>query len=113
MLVAVPEFQGRVSPTFDFCHRVALWKLGDRGSRCAGHRKCQDLGPLERAPRLQAMGVDVLLCGAIGKDLEEDIRSRGIKVVSGLTGDVAEVVAAYKRQALNEPTFRLHGVPVD
>ena len=86
MLVAVPEFQGRVSPTFDFCHRVALWRLDDRGVHSAGHRKCRDLGPRERAPRLQAMGVEVLLCGAIGKDLEEDIRSRGIDVVSGLAG---------------------------
>ncbi len=110
MLVAVPEFQGRVSPTFDFCHRVALWRLDDRGVHSAGHRKCRDLGPRERAPRLQAMGVEVLLCGAIGKDLEEDIRSRGIEVVPGLTGGVAEVVAAYRCQALGQPRFRLPGV---
>jgi predicted Fe-Mo cluster-binding NifX family protein len=56
------------------------------------------------------MGVEVLLCGAIGRDLEEDIRSRGIEVVSGLAGEVAEVVAAYRCQALNEPRFRLPGV---
>jgi predicted Fe-Mo cluster-binding NifX family protein len=56
------------------------------------------------------MGVEVLLCGAIGKDLEEDIRSRGIEVVPGLTGGVAEVVAAYRCQALDQPRFRLPGV---
>jgi len=113
MLLAVPEFQGRVSPTFDFCHRVALWKLDDRGFRCAGHKRCRDLGPRERASRLQAMGVEVLLCGAIGQDLEEDIRVRGITVVSGIAGEVAEVVAAYRCQALNEPRFRMPGVPAD
>lgn len=110
MLVAVPEFRGRVSPTFDFCHRIALWKLDDRGIHCAGHRQCGDLGPGERASRLQALGIEVLLCGAIGKEIEEDIRSRGIEVVFGLTGGVAEVVAAYRCQALNEPRFRLPGV---
>jgi len=113
MLVAVPEFRGRVSPTFDFCHRVALWRSDDRGVRSAGHRKCRDLGPRERAPRLQEIGVDVLLCGAIGADIEADIRSRGIQVVSGLTGEVGEVVAAYRCQALNQPRFRLPGVLAD
>ncbi len=110
MLVAVPEFRGRVSPTFDFCHRVALWRLDDRGIHCAGHRKCGDLGPGERASRLQALGVEVLLCGGIGRDLEEDLRSRGITVASGLAGEVAVVLAAYRCQALNEPRFRLPGV---
>jgi predicted Fe-Mo cluster-binding NifX family protein len=56
------------------------------------------------------MGVDVLLCGAIGKDIEEDIRSRGIEVVSGLAGEVAEVVAAFRCQALGQPRFRVPGV---
>jgi len=110
MLVAIPEFQGRVSPTFDFCHRVALWRLDARGVHRAGHRKCNGLDSGERAPRLQSLGVEVLLCGAIGKELEEDLRSRGIAVVPGLAGEVAEVVAAYRCQALGQQRFRMPGV---
>ncbi len=110
MLLAVPEFHGRVAPTFDFCHRVTLWRVDERGVRSAGQRTCRGLGPSERAPKLQAMGVDVLLCGAIGKDMEEDIRSRGVDVVQGLTGEVMEVISAYRCGALGEPRFKLPGV---
>jgi len=109
MLLAVPEFRGRVSPAFDFCHRVTLWRLDDRGVRQVGQRRCKNLGPHERPRALHALGVQVLLCGAIGRELERDILSLGIEVHSGLAGKVAEVVEAYGCQALDQPRFRLVG----
>lgn len=110
MLLAVPEFRGRVSPALDFCHKVTLWRLDEKGARLVGQRRCKDLSPHERALKLQALGVQVLLCGAIGQELERDIRSLGIEVHSGLAGKVAEVVEAYGCQALDQPRFRLPGM---
>jgi predicted Fe-Mo cluster-binding NifX family protein len=109
MLLAVPEFRGRVSPAFDFCHKVTLWRLDDHGVRMVGQRRCKNLVPHERPRALQALGVQVLLCGAIGRELELDILSLGIEVHSGLAGEVAEVVEAYGCQALDQPRFRLVG----
>ena len=109
MLIAVPEFHGCVSPTFDFCHRVTLWKLGEKGLTKAGERRCRSLGPWERAARLSQAGVKVLLCGAIGAELAADIRDRGITVVSGLSGEVLEIVAAYASGTLDHPKFRMPG----
>jgi predicted Fe-Mo cluster-binding NifX family protein len=113
MLVAVPEFHERVSPTFDFCHKLSLWRLDGKGFQRVGDRRCSTLGPGERAAKLQAMGVDVLLCGAIGLLLERDIRSRGLEVVSGLTGGVVEVVAAYASGTLDHPKFQMPGATAD
>ncbi|MGA9752629.1 MAG: NifB/NifX family molybdenum-iron cluster-binding protein [Acidobacteriota bacterium] len=110
VLVAVPEFNGRVSPTFDFCHRVSLWRLDERGFQKTGERKCSSLGSGERAEKLQSIGVGLLLCGAIGQELEGDIRSRGIEVLAGVSGSVVEVVAAYASHTLDHPKFRLPGV---
>lgn len=109
MLVAVPEFNGRVSPTFDFCHRVTLWRLDERGCRRVGVRTCRRSTVEERAAQLQACGVGVLLCGAIGSDAAHVLQTCGIKVVMGCCGPVLEVVAAMICGALGDPRFSLPG----
>jgi predicted Fe-Mo cluster-binding NifX family protein len=111
VLIAVPEFHGCVSPTFDFCHRVTLWRLDEKGLRKTGERRCESLRPWERSAKLQDMEVDVLLCGAIGNELARDIKGRGIQVIHGLTGEVAEVVAAFASKTLDHPKFRMPGAP--
>jgi len=109
VLVAVPTFHGRVSPTFDFCHRVTFWQMEGMGFQKVADRKCRQADPFEKAANLQAMGTDLLLCGAIGQDMAMTLEARGIRVVSGIAGDVREVLAAYARGGLGEARFRIPG----
>ena len=109
MLVAVPTFHGRVSPTFDFCHRVTFWQVEGLACQKLADKKCKQVDPIEKAANLQAMGTDLLLCGAIGQVLELNLKARGIQVVSGIAGDVMAVLAAFMRGALDEPRFRIPG----
>jgi predicted Fe-Mo cluster-binding NifX family protein len=109
MLVAVPTFHDRVAPAFDFCQRVTLWSLDERGCRLVGTRCCSHLGSGERAAKLQAMGAQMLLCGAIGGPVVEDLQSRGILVRSGLSGNVVEIVAALACGALDDVRFQMPG----
>jgi len=109
MLVAIPIFHGRVSPTFDFCHRVTFWRLDEGGFRKIADRKCKPMVAEVKATRLQAMGADVLLCGAIGQALEMSLKARGIHVVSGVAGEVLEVIAAFACGSLNEARFQIPG----
>jgi predicted Fe-Mo cluster-binding NifX family protein len=105
----VPEFRGRVSPTFDFCHRVTLWRIDGSGARKVGTRRCRATSNRERIAALLAAGVEVLLCGAIAPESVEELGRHGIEVVLGLSGPVATVVAAYVCGALDQPQFRLPG----
>jgi predicted Fe-Mo cluster-binding NifX family protein len=109
VLVAVPEFNGRVSPTFDFCHRVTLWKVDVRGSRRVGVRTCRQASMGERATQLRALGVTVLLCGAIGNAAARTLEAAGLQVLMGIAGPVPEVVAAFVCGGLDDPRFWLPG----
>ena len=109
MLVAVPTFHGRVSPTFDFCHRVTFWQMERMDFQKVADRKCKQADPLEKASNLQAMGTDLLLCGAISPFLQLSLEAKGIRVVSGLAGKVPEVLAAFTCGALEDPRFRIPG----
>lgn len=109
MLVAVPAFQDRVAPALDFCQRITLWRVDERGCRLVARRKCPLMEPGEKASKLQALGAELLLCGAIGRPLEEELAARGIDIRSGLSGKVAEVVAALACGALDEPRYQMPG----
>jgi len=113
VIVAVPEFNGRVSPTFDFCHRVNLWRVDERGCRRIKVRTCHGSTPEERAAQLRSCGVQVLLCGAIGAESARLLRAGGLEVVMGLSGTVCEVVAAWVCGALEDPRFSLPGFERD
>ena len=65
MKVAVPDWQGRVSPVFDVAEQVLLVDLNDDED---GSQHTESLGSpslQQRAQRLAELRVDVLLCGAI------------------------------------------------
>jgi predicted Fe-Mo cluster-binding NifX family protein len=109
VLLVVPEFQGRVSPTFDFCHRVTLWRVDDHGCRRVGVRTCKRSTTAERVERLESCEAEVLLCGAIGDEAVQLLQARGIRVVMGVAGPVAQVVAAFACGALDDSRYRLPG----
>lgn len=82
MKVAVPDWEGRVSPVFDVARQVLLVDLdGDENHGRRYVESLGSLGPHDRARRLAELGVDVLVCGAISWPLETLLTASGIRVV--------------------------------
>jgi len=109
MKVAVPDWQGRVSPVFDVAEQVLLVDL-DREDDCS--RRMESLGttaPHDRAQRLAELGVNVLVCGAISWLLEALLASSGIRVVPLICGEVEEVVRAFRDGTLENERFAMPG----
>jgi len=109
MKVAVPDWQGRVSPVFDVAEQVLLVDL-DREND--GSRRMESLGttaPHDRAQRLAELGVNVLVCGAISWLLEALLASSGIRVVPLICGEVEEVVRAFRDGTLENERFAMPG----
>ncbi len=92
MRVAVPAWNDRVSPVFDVATRVVVFTV--QGGAVTA-RSCRRLDGTQRAAGLSAMGVEVLLCSAISRALETDLRAVGIEVVSEVCGPVDDVLHAY------------------
>jgi predicted Fe-Mo cluster-binding NifX family protein len=108
MKVAVPVWQGRVSPVFDVAEQVLLVDFDDQEER----RHMESLGntmPHERARQLVELGVDVLVCGAISWPLEAILVSRGVRVVPLVCGEVEKVVGAFRDGTLEDEQFAMPG----
>lgn len=108
--VAVPEWQGRVSPVFDVAGTLVLVRATMDGQEDA--RQAESLGSTsahERARRLRELGVDVLVCGAISRPLEALVAAEGVRVIPNICGPVDEVVAAFREGTLDDGRFAMPG----
>jgi predicted Fe-Mo cluster-binding NifX family protein len=95
MKVAIPLWQGRVSPVFDEANRILLIDIIERQEQ---HRQEESLtarNPFERAQMLPRLGVEFLICGMISQTQQTALESAGIKIIPHICGAIEEVIAAF------------------
>jgi predicted Fe-Mo cluster-binding NifX family protein len=109
MKVAIPHWQGRVSPVFDVAGNVLVAEIdgGVEHSREDVALDAED--PQLRAARLAQTGTDLLICGAISWPLEMALSAAGIDVIPQTCGDVEQVLAAFAQGQLRQDAFLMPG----
>lgn len=108
-MFAIPVLRFRVAPVLDWCSRIQIFPEEPSQDN---FRQELILPHLEAAQRLQVLldhGVSTLICGALSAELMRRARDLGITVVSGVAGEVEEVVQSYRLKNLDQPRFRLPG----
>ena len=109
MKVAIPIWNGRVSPLLDTACRLLLVEFE---SDHEVFRETIDIPQVNipyRVSFLVDRGVKVLICGAISHQFEQMLTVSGIKPVPWLGGDVDEILAAYAAGSLQNDNYRLPG----
>ena len=95
--IALPTRNGAVDDHFGHCECYTIFTL-DADRRIAGRQTlpaAEGCGcKSDIAPRLHAMGVDVMLAGNMGDGAKNVLQRNGIAVIRGCHGPVEEVVAA-------------------
>ena len=109
MRLAIPVWQGRVSPVFDVAGHLLLVELTDGQEVARGEQLLDETTTGERARNLAEFGVETLICAAISQLLETELASRGIRVIAQVCGNVEEVLAAFVSGHLDEERFAMPG----
>jgi len=109
MKVAIPHWQGRVSPVFDVAGNVLVVEIDDGVEQARRDVVFDAEDRQARAARLTETGADVLVCGAISKPLEMAVSAAGIEVVPQTCGDVERVLAAFIDGRLDQGAFLMPG----
>jgi predicted Fe-Mo cluster-binding NifX family protein len=108
--VAVPTWKGRVSPVFDVAEHLLLVDLDGGRERDRTVHHVSGGEPLQRAQVLTSRDVDVLVCGAISRTMEQVLTAAGVEVVPGIRGEVDAVLRAYAGRTLRrDPALHLPG----
>lgn len=106
MKIAVPIWNGRVSPLFDTACRVLI--TSGRGGNGEEH-DLEGLAPPEKVRRIKELGAEVLICGAVSNPVASLVESAGIALLPWVSGPVDEVVEAFGMGQLDVPRFSMPG----
>jgi uncharacterized metal-binding protein/predicted Fe-Mo cluster-binding NifX family protein len=100
MRVAVPLFGRRVAPRCLTAREMLVALVEDDQIRATEELPLEARDEEGLIDRLLVLGVDVLVCGGIGRDLENGLRANAIGVVNNVAGEVDEVLAVLCRGRL-------------
>jgi predicted Fe-Mo cluster-binding NifX family protein len=109
MRLAIPVWQGRISPVFDVAGQLLLVELTDSREVAREERLVEGNTADERAKNLAELGVGTLICAGISQSLETGLTDRGVRVIARICGNVEEVLAAFVTGRLREERFAMPG----
>ena len=95
MRIAIPLWQGRVSPVFDEASRILLVDVSEKQEQHRQEESLTTRNPFERAQLLPRLGVDFLICGMISQTQQTVLASAGIQIIPCICGPMEEVIAAF------------------
>jgi len=109
MKIALPVWQDNVSSVLDFANKLLLVEL-ENGAEIGRNEIVipEQSGP-ERAAKLRQLGVNVLICGAISRQLAYMLSSSGISVLPFITGSIEQILIAYMTGNLSLPQYAMPG----
>ena len=109
MKIAIPVWNDLVSTVLDFSDRllIADCEAGRVENRTVVN--LAETAPVAKVARLRELGIQVLLCGAVSRPLEQMIMAAGIEIIPFLKGRTDDVLNAYLSRRLSGPGFMLPG----
>ena len=107
--IAIPIWNGRVSPVFDTASRLLVVEVGPEGEYNRFETDVSDQFLPSKAMRLTGLAVDTLICGAISRPLASMITTAGIQLIPWISGQVEEVLQAFLRGELPTLQFIMPG----
>jgi len=109
MRLAIPEHQGRVAPVFDCCRRMLIFVQNPDEDKLVEDQDWSVVPRLARPMRMQALMVELLICGGISCWMEDQISGQGIRIIPWVAGGVDEVLAALRQGRIYDPCFAMPG----
>lgn len=109
MKVALTVWQGRISPVLDAARSVLVVEIENGVARTGREEFLLGESVREKVSRLEELGVEMLVCGAVSRPLAKTIASRGIRLVPFVCGDANEVLEAIAANRIPGTAFSMPG----
>ncbi|MFH1630035.1 MAG: NifB/NifX family molybdenum-iron cluster-binding protein [Pseudomonadota bacterium] len=109
MKIAVSIWEGKVSPVFDTASRLLVLDMEEKRETSRFEMYLDDQTLIRKCSRIQVLGVDVLICGAISRHFEDMLTTSGIRVIPWVCGSVTEILGSYMEGSLLHSRFSMPG----
>jgi predicted Fe-Mo cluster-binding NifX family protein len=108
-IIAIPIYKSRVSPVFDSCTRVLIIDLKDKQEIARREVILENFSLTGRIEVLGKLNVKMIICGGISDVLYKLLKNANIRLITGIAGEVEQVIHAYLRDQLNQECFYMPG----
>ena len=105
MKVAIPTFNSRVSPRFDFAAKVLIATIENGSIVGREHFSLTNLNTIRRSSLLREQGVTVVICGGISNFSVRLLSENGIEVIPLIAGELEDVLEQFVMGHLVAPTM--------
>lgn len=109
MRIAFSHWESRIAPVFDVAKHLYLLDVDGASDSTFTEAEISSEDPYEKVKALTEFSVDVLVCGAISRSLQNMIEAAGIEIYSFVAGDLQQVVTAWQENRLQEQNFSMPG----
>ena len=109
MRIAVPIWEDKVSPVLDTASRLLIVDIKDHKTDASFETYLEDQDFPQRCLRIQGMGVDVLICGAVSRPFLRMLMASGMEIIPGVSGKPDDVLAAYLAGTIHQQEFLMPG----
>jgi predicted Fe-Mo cluster-binding NifX family protein len=103
MKIAIPLFQNRVSPRFEYAPTLLLASVENNKVVKEKEVSLTDYDLFRRCALIKELGVDTLICGGIDGFTIRLLDWRNVRVISPLSGDAEEVLKRFLQGTLGPP----------
>ena len=108
-IITVPVWNKRVSNVFDFANMLMLLEVDNGVESRRLNVSLENQSLRQRVRKLKSFETDILICGAISRELADMVTSSGIQLLPYVTGYVDDVLQAYLTGQLAQPRFIMAG----
>ena len=109
MKVAIPYWQGRVSPVFDVAQNLLLADVENGREITRVKRTLKNSDSFNRVQDILQFGVKLVICGAVSEQFLVLLQSAGVGVISNVCGPIEDVLKAFLKGTLTNSDFFMPG----
>jgi predicted Fe-Mo cluster-binding NifX family protein len=109
MKIALSIWKDCISTVFDAADQLLVLEPEPTDGFKRTTLKLSATDPKGRADEVKEHQIDVLICGAISRPLENLLTASGVEVFSFVRGPVEDVIGAYQNGHLHHAVFALPG----
>ena len=109
MRIAIPVWGSQVSPVLDTASRLLVIETQHARETSRFEALLEERDLTRKCARIQRLGVDVLICGAVSRSFSDMLTGLGIQMIAGRSGSFKAILNAYLEDGLTEAKFLMPG----
>lgn len=109
MRIAVPIWEDKISPVLDTASKLMVIENNDHREVTRFEVYLLEQDTSKRGSFIRGLDIDVLICGAVSRQLLGMLEASGIEIISGISGPAEEILEAYLQRGLLHSGFFMPG----